>query len=44
MGGDRDGRYYYAIHHQAMVFANPVPDHVIIRRMFPLPAGHTIVE
>ena len=40
---DQDRRYY-AITVRPQVFVNLVPDHVIIHRMFPLAADHTIVE
>ncbi|XVX20133.1 aromatic ring-hydroxylating oxygenase subunit alpha [Actinomycetota bacterium] len=40
---DQDRRYY-AITVRPQVFINLVPDHVIIHRMFPLAADHTIVE
>ncbi len=40
---DQDRRYY-AITVKPNVFINLVPDHVIIHRMFPLAADHTIVE
>ena len=40
---DQDRRYY-AITIRPQVFVNLVPDHVIIHRMFPLAADHTIVE
>jgi Rieske 2Fe-2S family protein len=37
-------RRYYAITIRPQVFINMVPDHVIVHRMFPLTADHTIVE
>ena len=37
-------RRYYAITVRPTVFVNLVPDHVIVHRMFPLAADHTIVE
>nr|WP_308166935.1 aromatic ring-hydroxylating dioxygenase subunit alpha [Nocardia albiluteola] len=37
-------RRYYAITVRPQVFINLVPDHVIIHRMFPLAADHTVVE
>ncbi|GIE36391.1 (2Fe-2S) ferredoxin [Actinoplanes italicus] len=37
-------RRYYAITVKPQVFINLVPDHVILHRMFPLAADHTIVE
>lgn len=37
-------RRYYAITVKPQVFVNLVPDHVILHRMFPLAADHTIVE
>jgi len=37
-------RRYYAVTIRPQVFINLVPDHVIIHRMFPLAADHTIVE
>ena len=40
---DQDRRYY-AITVRPTVFVNLVPDHVIVHRMFPLAADHTIVE
>jgi Rieske 2Fe-2S family protein len=40
---DQDRRYY-AITVKPTVFINLVPDHVIVHRMFPLAADHTIVE
>ena len=40
---DQDRRYY-AITIKPTVFVNLVPDHVIIHRMFPMAADHTIVE
>ncbi|HYU84807.1 MAG TPA: aromatic ring-hydroxylating dioxygenase subunit alpha [Kribbellaceae bacterium] len=40
---DQDRRYY-AVTIRPQVFINLVPDHVIIHRMFPLAADHTIVE
>ncbi len=40
---DQDRRYY-AITVKPTVFINMVPDHVIVHRMFPLAADHTIVE
>jgi len=40
---DQDRRYY-AITVRPQVFVNLVPDHVIVHRMFPLAADHTIVE
>ncbi len=40
---DQDRRYY-AITVKPTVFINMVPDHVIVHRMFPLAANHTIVE
>jgi Rieske 2Fe-2S family protein len=40
---DQDRRYY-AITIKPTVFVNLVPDHVIIHRMFPMSADHTIVE
>ncbi|MCG2620997.1 aromatic ring-hydroxylating dioxygenase subunit alpha [Arthrobacter sp. I2-34] len=43
VGEDQDRRYY-AITIKPTVFVNLVPDHVIIHRMFPLAADHTIVE
>jgi len=41
---DDQDRRYYAITIRPQVFLNLVPDHVIIHRMFPLAADHTIVE
>ncbi len=41
---DDQDRRYYAITIKPTVFVNLVPDHVIIHRMFPLAADHTIVE
>ena len=41
---DEQDRRYYAITVRPQVFVNLVPDHVIIHRMFPLAADHTIVE
>ncbi|MDQ0079663.1 hypothetical protein J2S97_004872 [Arthrobacter oryzae] len=35
---------YYAITIKPTVFVNLVPDHVIIHRMFPMAADHSIVE
>ena len=43
VGEDQDRRYY-AITIKPTVFVNLVPDHVIIHRMFPMAADHTIVE
>ncbi|MFI6444554.1 aromatic ring-hydroxylating dioxygenase subunit alpha [Kitasatospora sp. NPDC050543] len=40
---DQDRRYY-AITVKPQVFINLVPDHVIVHRMFPLAADHTVVE
>jgi Rieske 2Fe-2S family protein len=40
---DQDRRYY-AITVRPQVFINLVPDHVILHRMFPVAADHTIVE
>jgi Rieske 2Fe-2S family protein len=40
---DQDRRYY-AITVRPQVFVNLVPDHVIVHRMFPLAADHTVVE
>ncbi|MEY9945229.1 SRPBCC family protein [Kitasatospora sp. GAS1066B] len=40
---DQDRRYY-AITVKPQVFVNLVPDHVIVHRMFPLAADHTVVE
>ncbi|WP_200936600.1 aromatic ring-hydroxylating oxygenase subunit alpha [Rhodococcus sp. Leaf278] len=40
---DQDRRYY-AITVRPQVFVNLVPDHVIIHRMYPLAADHTLVE
>jgi Rieske 2Fe-2S family protein len=40
---DQDRRYF-AITVRPQVFVNLVPDHVIVHRMFPLAADHTIVE
>ena len=37
-------RRYYAITVNPQVFINLVPDHVIVHRMFPMAADHTIVE
>jgi phenylpropionate dioxygenase-like ring-hydroxylating dioxygenase large terminal subunit len=37
-------RRYYAITIKPQVFVNLVPDHVIVHRMFPLAADHTVVE
>lgn len=37
-------RRYYALTVRPQVFINLVPDHVIIHRMFPVAADHTIVE
>ncbi|MCJ0895345.1 aromatic ring-hydroxylating dioxygenase subunit alpha [Rhodococcus sp. ARC_M5] len=37
-------RRYYAITVRPQVFVNLVPDHVIIHRMYPLAADHTLVE
>src|SRR3954470_14339488 len=39
---DQDRRYY-AITVRPQVFVNLVPDHVIVHRMFPMGADHTIV-
>ncbi|MFI7585429.1 aromatic ring-hydroxylating dioxygenase subunit alpha, partial [Kocuria sp. M1N1S27] len=41
---DDHDRRYYAITVRPTVFVNLVPDHVIIHRMFPMAADHTIVE
>lgn len=41
--GDQDRRYY-AVTVRPQVFVNLVPDHVIVHRMFPLAADHTVVE
>jgi Rieske 2Fe-2S family protein len=43
VGEERDRRYY-AITIRPQVFVNLVPDHVIVHRMFPLAADHTVVE
>jgi Rieske 2Fe-2S family protein len=40
---DQDRRYY-AITIKPQVFVNLVPDHVIVLRMIPLAADHTVVE
>ncbi|GAA1225170.1 aromatic ring-hydroxylating dioxygenase subunit alpha [Kitasatospora nipponensis] len=40
---DQDRRYY-AVTVKPQVFINLVPDHVIVHRMFPLAADHTVVE
>ncbi|WP_354644704.1 aromatic ring-hydroxylating oxygenase subunit alpha [Kitasatospora camelliae] len=40
---DQDRRYY-AITVKPQVFINLVPDHVIVHRMYPLAADHTVVE
>ncbi len=40
---DQD-RKYYAITIRPNVFLNMVPDHVIVHRMFPVSAEHTVVE
>ncbi|GAB3843751.1 aromatic ring-hydroxylating dioxygenase subunit alpha [Dactylosporangium cerinum] len=37
-------RRYYAATIRPQVFLNLVPDHVILHRMFPLAADHTVVE
>ncbi|WP_280697489.1 aromatic ring-hydroxylating dioxygenase subunit alpha [Kitasatospora sp. GP82] len=37
-------RRYYAITVKPQVFINLVPDHVIVLRMYPLAADHTLVE
>ncbi|MCZ4521795.1 aromatic ring-hydroxylating dioxygenase subunit alpha [Rhodococcus ruber] len=37
-------RRYYAITVRPQVFVNLVPDHVIIHRMYPIAADHTLVE
>jgi glycine betaine catabolism A len=37
-------RRYYAVTIRPQVFINLVPDHVVIHRMFPLAADHTVVE
>ncbi len=37
-------RRYYAVTIRPQVFINLVPDHVIIHRMFPMAADHTVVE
>ncbi|MFJ2443691.1 aromatic ring-hydroxylating dioxygenase subunit alpha [Streptomyces sp. NPDC087658] len=41
---DDQDRRYYAITVKPQVFINLVPDHVIVHRMFPLAADHTVVE
>ena len=41
---DEQDRRYFAITIKPQVFVNLVPDHVILHRMFPLAADHTIVE
>jgi Rieske 2Fe-2S family protein len=41
---DDQDRRYYAITVKPTVFINLVPDHVIVHRMFPLAADHTVVE
>ena len=41
---DDQDRRYYAITVRPQVFVNLVPDHVIVHRMFPMAADHTIVE
>jgi len=41
--GEQDRRYY-AITVKPQVFVNLVPDHVIVHRMFPMAADHTVVE
>lgn len=38
---DGQDRRYYAVTVRPTVFANRVPDHVILNRVFP-PAGHRI--
>ncbi|MEU9133567.1 aromatic ring-hydroxylating dioxygenase subunit alpha [Kitasatospora sp. NPDC048540] len=43
VSADQD-RKYYAITVKPQVFINLVPDHVIVHRMFPLAADHTVVE
>jgi Rieske 2Fe-2S family protein len=40
---DQDRRYY-AVTIRPQVFLNLVPDHVILHRMYPLSADHTLVE
>jgi glycine betaine catabolism A len=37
-------RRYYAITIKPQVFINLVPDHVILHRMYPLAADHTVIE
>ena len=41
---ENQDRRYYAITVRPQVFVNLVPDHVIVHRMFPMAADHTIVE
>jgi glycine betaine catabolism A len=41
---DDQDRRYYAITVKPQVFINLVPDHVIVLRMYPLAADHTLVE
>ncbi|HEY3753133.1 MAG TPA: aromatic ring-hydroxylating dioxygenase subunit alpha [Pseudonocardiaceae bacterium] len=41
---DDQDRRYYAITVRPQVFVNLVPDHVILHRMFPMAADHTVVE
>ncbi len=43
VSADQDRRYY-AITIKPQVFVNIVPDHVIVHRMFPLAADHTVIE
>jgi phenylpropionate dioxygenase-like ring-hydroxylating dioxygenase large terminal subunit len=43
LAGDQDRRYY-AVTILPQVFVNLVADHVILHRMFPVAADHTIVE
>jgi glycine betaine catabolism A len=42
--GDDEDRRYFAMTIPPQVFVNLVADHVIVHRMFPLAADHTIVE
>ncbi|HEY7053309.1 MAG TPA: aromatic ring-hydroxylating dioxygenase subunit alpha [Mycobacterium sp.] len=41
---ENQDRRYYAITIKPQVFINLVPDHVILHRMYPVAADHTIVE
>ncbi|MDH6133336.1 Rieske 2Fe-2S family protein [Kitasatospora sp. MAA4] len=41
---DEQDRRYFAITMKPQVFVNLVPDHVIVHRMYPLAADHTVVE